>query len=131
MGKLLWSKYQRTVALSSAEAEYMALSRCTQEVLWVRAMLKDMGREQVGETRVWEDNQGAIALARHAGYHAQTKHVDIRRHFIRENVKRGTLKVDYVDTKNQLADMLTKGLGTKTFKFLRDASGIKSKVTEQ
>ena len=50
------SKYQRTVALSSAEAEYMALSLCTQEVLWVRAMLKDLGHEQVEATLVWEDN---------------------------------------------------------------------------
>ena len=52
------SKYQRTVALSSAEAEYMALSLCTQEVLWTCAMLKDLGHEQVGATQVWEYNQG-------------------------------------------------------------------------
>ncbi|GMF61966.1 unnamed protein product [Phytophthora fragariaefolia] len=68
------SKYQRTVALSSAEAEYMALSLCTQEVLWTRAMLRDVGHEQVGATQVWEDNQGAIALASNAGYNARTKH---------------------------------------------------------
>ncbi|OWZ24413.1 polyprotein [Phytophthora megakarya] len=77
------SKYQRTVALSSAEAEYMALSQCTQEVLWTRAMLKDLGHEQVGATQVLEDNQGAIALASNAGYNARTKHVDIKHHFIR------------------------------------------------
>ena len=58
------SKYQRTVVLSSAEAEYMAQSFCTQEMIWVGAMLKDMGREQVGGTRVWEDNQGAIKMLR-------------------------------------------------------------------
>ncbi|KAG3120244.1 hypothetical protein PI125_g1340 [Phytophthora idaei] len=86
------SKFQRTVALSSAEAECMALTLCTQEVLWTRAMLKDMGHEQVGATRVWEDNQGAIALASNAGYHARTKHMDIRHHFIRENMERRTLK---------------------------------------
>nr|CAI72292.1 putative polyprotein [Phytophthora infestans] len=121
------SKYQRTVALSSAEAEYMALSLCTQEVLWTRAMLKDMGHEQVGATQVWEDNQGAIALASNAGYHARTKHVDIRHHFIRENVERSTIKVAYIDTKQQLADMLTKALGTKSLAFLREASGIKKR----
>ncbi|KAE9023480.1 hypothetical protein PR003_g13857 [Phytophthora rubi] len=76
-------KFQRTVTLSSAEAEYMALSL------------------------IWEDNQAAIALAQNAGYHARTKHVDIRHHFIKENVERGTVKVQYVDTKNQLADILT------------------------
>ncbi|KAE8883223.1 Retrovirus-related Pol polyprotein from transposon TNT 1-94 [Phytophthora fragariae] len=123
------SKFQRTVALSSAEAEYMALSLCVQEVLWTRAMLTDMGTLQRNATTIWEDNQGAIALAQNAGYHGRTKHVDIRHHFIRENVERGTVKVEYVDTKNQLADILTKALGTKTLKFLRDGNGIKEKVT--
>ncbi|KAE8914091.1 hypothetical protein PF005_g23366 [Phytophthora fragariae] len=123
------SKFQRTVALSSAEAEYMSLSLCVQEVLWTRAMLTDMGTLQRNATTIWEDNQGAIALAQNAGYHARTKHVDIWHHFIRENVERGTVKVEYVDTKNQLANIVTKALGTKTLKFLRDGNGIKEKVT--
>uniref|UniRef100_H3H5K8 Reverse transcriptase Ty1/copia-type domain-containing protein n=1 Tax=Phytophthora ramorum TaxID=164328 RepID=H3H5K8_PHYRM len=113
------SKFQRT----------MALSLCVQEVLWTRAMLKDMGAFQRNATTIWEDNQGAIALAQNAGYHARTKHVDIRHHFIRENVERGTVTVEYVDTKNQLADILTKALGTKTLKYLRDGNGIKDKIT--
>ena len=121
------SKYQRTAALSSTEAEYMTLSLCTQEVLWTRAMLKDMGHEQVGGTQVWEDNQGAIALANNAGYHARTKHVDIRHHFIRENAQNGILKIDYIDTKNQPAVMLTNALGTKILKFMCEATGIKTK----
>ena len=91
----------------------MALSLYTQEVLWPRAMLKDMGHEQVRGTQVWEDNQGAIALANNAGHYARTDHVDIRHHFIRENVQDGILKIDYIDTKNKLADMLTKALETK------------------
>ncbi|OWZ15147.1 polyprotein [Phytophthora megakarya] len=70
-------KYQRTVALSLSEAEYMALSLYTQEVLWTRAMLKDMGHEQMGATQVWEANQGAIALASNAGRNVRTKHVTI------------------------------------------------------
>ncbi|GMG18299.1 unnamed protein product [Phytophthora fragariaefolia] len=125
------SKFQRTVALSPAEAEYMVLSLYVQEVFWTRAMLTDMGKEQHEPTQIWEDNQGAIAVAQNAGYHARTNHVDIRHHFIRENVERGTIKVDYVDTKHQLADLLTRALGTKALKFLRDASGIKAKATAQ
>ena len=70
-------------------------------------------------------------MASNAGYHARMKHVNVRHHFIRENVERGTLKVDYINTKHQLADVLTKRLGAKSFKYLRDASGIKSKKTEQ
>ncbi|KAE8880335.1 Retrovirus-related Pol polyprotein from transposon TNT 1-94 [Phytophthora fragariae] len=124
------SKYQRTVALSSAEAEYMALSQCTQEVMWTRAMLKDLGHEQVGATQVWEDNQGVIALASNAGYNARTKHVDIRHRFIRENVARDIAKVDYVGTEDQLADLLTKALGTKRLRFLVEASGIRPKPAQ-
>ncbi|CAI5737483.1 unnamed protein product [Peronospora farinosa] len=119
------SKYQRMVALSSAEVEYMAVSFCTQEVLWVRAMLKDLGHEQVGATLVYEDNQGAIGLASNSGlYNARTKHVDIRHHFIRENVAQDIIVVKYKSTVDQLADMLTKALGTKQVKYLLQASGI-------
>ncbi|KAE8970121.1 hypothetical protein PR001_g27300, partial [Phytophthora rubi] len=100
------------------------------EVLWTRAMLKDLGHEQVGATQVWEDNQGAIALASNAGYNARTKHVDIRHHFIRENVARDIVTVDYVGTEKQLADMLTKALGTKRLRFLVEASGIRPKPTQ-
>ncbi|POM70894.1 Integrase catalytic core protein [Phytophthora palmivora] len=125
------SKFQKTVALSSAEDEYMAVSLCVQEILWLRAMLKDMGIPQEGATQIWEDNQGATALAKNAGYNSRTKHVDIKHYFTRENVERGTVKADYVDTKHQLADLLTKGLGTKTLKYLNNASGIKAKITVQ
>ncbi|KAG2874244.1 hypothetical protein PC129_g17098 [Phytophthora cactorum] len=124
------SKYQCTVALSSAEAEYMALSLCTQEVLWARAMLKDLGHGEVEATQVWEDNQGAIALASNAVYNARTKHVDIRHHFILENVAKEVIKVDYVGTEDQLADMLMKGLGTKRLKYLLEASRIRTKAAQ-
>ena len=63
-------------------------------------MLTYMGMLQQSARTIWEDNQGAIALAQNAGYHARTKHVDIRHHFIRENVERGTIMIKYIDTKN-------------------------------
>ena len=105
----------------------MALSLCTQKALWTRAVLKDMGREQVGGTQIWEYNQGAVAFAKNAGYHARTKHVDIMYHFIWENVQKGLQKIDYIDTNIQLADTITKALGTKIPKYLREATGIKTK----
>ena len=125
------SKFQRTVSLSSAEAEYMALILCVQEVMWTRAMLNEMRMIQDNATQIWEDNQGAIALAQNAGYHARTKHVDIRHHFIREKIEDGTAVITYVDTKHQLDDIMTKARGSKTFKFLRDVSGIQCKDIKQ
>ncbi|KAL4116578.1 hypothetical protein PRIC2_012030 [Phytophthora ramorum] len=71
--------------------------------------------------------RSAIALESNAGYNARTKHVDIRHHFIRENVARDIITVDYVGTEDQLADTLTKALGTKKLQFLLVASGVRIK----
>lgn len=118
------SKYQRTVALSTSEAEYMAMSMCVQDVLWARSLMHDLGFKQDKATVVWEDNQGAIALATNPGYHARTKHVDIRHHFIREKIASGEITLQYKETEYQLADMLTKGLGTKRMQFIRNLLGV-------
>ncbi|KAE9158906.1 hypothetical protein PF005_g32252 [Phytophthora fragariae] len=84
---VMWrSTFQKTVALSSTEDEYMALSDCVKECVWMRRLLKDIGAEQVGATVIYEDNQGAMALAKNVGYQARTKHIDIRYHFIQEKV---------------------------------------------
>ncbi|KAG2760928.1 hypothetical protein PC129_g20956 [Phytophthora cactorum] len=67
-----------------------------------------------------------MALARNVGYQAHTKHIDIHYHFIRENVTNGEVELVYVDTKNQLADYLAKGLSTKTLRYLVDRSNVGS-----
>ncbi|OWZ24434.1 polyprotein [Phytophthora megakarya] len=90
-----------------------------------------MGIEQKEASQIWEDNQGAIALTKDDGYNSRTKHVHIKHHFIHEYVERGPIKVDYIDRKRKLADLLTKTLGTKTLKYLSNASGIKMKITSQ
>uniref|UniRef100_A0AAV1UQA7 Reverse transcriptase Ty1/copia-type domain-containing protein n=1 Tax=Peronospora matthiolae TaxID=2874970 RepID=A0AAV1UQA7_9STRA len=105
------SKFQRTIALSSAEAGYMAL--------------KPM---RLGSTVDACDADGHGNGTKERYYDL---HVDIRHHFIRKTIKAGTVALAYVDTKRQLADILTKALGSKTFKFLRDANGIQCKETKQ
>ncbi|OWZ13227.1 polyprotein [Phytophthora megakarya] len=106
------SNYQRTVALSSAEAEYMAQSLCTQEVVWARLMLKDM------------------VTSNNAGFIARTKHVDFKHHFIRENVARDVIEVNYIPTKDLLAGILTIRLGTKCLQYLMHASGVLTKAAQ-
>ncbi|KAE8966953.1 hypothetical protein PR001_g28243 [Phytophthora rubi] len=126
---VVWrSTFQKTVALSSTEAEYMALSDCVKECVWIRRLLKDIGAEQVGATVIYEDNQGAMALAKNVGYQARTKHIDIRYHFIREKVVRNEVELEYVDTKNQLADFMTKGLSSKTLRYLMMLSNVSPKL---
>ncbi|KAE9076669.1 hypothetical protein PF010_g23812 [Phytophthora fragariae] len=126
---VVWrSTSQKTVALSSTEAEYLALSGCVKECVWMRRLLKDIGAEQVGATVIYEDNQGAMALAKNAGYQARTKHIDIRYHFIREKAVSNEVKLEYVDTKNQLADFMTKGLSSKPLRYLMMRSNVGPKL---
>ena len=103
------SKKQRTVALSSTEAEYMALSEATQEAIWLKAFLCELG-EISSDTavKIFEDNQGSIALAKNPQYHKRTKHIDIKYHFVREKVEDGQVILEYISTLDMLADIMTK-----------------------
>ena len=110
-GVVSWgSKLQPTVALSSAEAEYMAACAAVQEAIHLRLLMRDLGFEQKGATVIYEDNQGCIALSENPMFHKRTKHIDIRYHFIRERVASGEVVLKYVATEHQLADLLTKAL---------------------
>ena len=83
-GAVTWfSKKQAIVALSTSEAEYVALSAATQKLAWLRRLLNDLKVAPNGPT---EDNQGAIAIARNSTAHARTKHIDIRYHYVCEGV---------------------------------------------
>ncbi|POM58538.1 Retrovirus-related pol Polyprotein [Phytophthora palmivora] len=118
----------KTATLSSTEAEYMALCECIKEVVWMRRLLKDIGAEQHGPTVIYEDNQGAMALAKNIGYETRTKYIDIRYHFIREKIASGEVELTYEESKNQLADFLTKGLSTKTLRYLLKQSNVGPKL---
>jgi len=104
------SKRQQTVALSTAEAEYMAASSATQELIFLRALLRDFGHTQKEPTVLHQDNQGVIALANDFILNQRTKHIDIKYHFIREKVESGVLTVDYTSTQEMIADCMTKAV---------------------
>ena len=103
------SKKQATVALSTAEAEYVALAAAAQEAVWLRNVMKGLS-EKMPPTVIHEDNQSAIAIAKNPQFHSRTKHMDIKYHFVRELVDKGTIQLSYCETGNMLADVLTKGL---------------------
>jgi hypothetical protein len=119
------SKKQRTVALSSTEAEYMALSEATQEAVWLKSFLQELG-ELAGDDAltIREDNQGAIALAKNPEFHKRTKHIDIRYHFVREKVEDGQVSLEYCPTREMLADLMTKAIPGPQFDALRTKLGI-------
>jgi Reverse transcriptase (RNA-dependent DNA polymerase)/gag-polypeptide of LTR copia-type/Integrase core domain len=104
------TKAQPTVALSTVEAEYMAAAQAAQECIWWRNFLAKLRMKITTPTTILDDNQGAIALAKHPGYHARTKHIDIRHHFIREQIDAENIKLEYIPTSEMIADQLTKPL---------------------
>ena len=119
---IVWtSKKQKTVALSSAEAEYMAMSNAAQEMLWLLGFLKEIQMKIKLPVTVDCDNMSAIAVSKNDGKYQRTKHIDIRHHFVRDLVKKGILQVTWVPTKSQLADVLTKCVTTNQFENLRKA----------
>ena len=114
------SKKQQTVALSSTEAEYMALTQATKEAIWILRLVNELPLEITQESiEVHCDNQSAIKLSRNSICHNRTKHIDIQHHFVREKVDSGQIKIKYKPTEEMIADMLTKGLPReKHMKFL-------------
>ena len=126
-GCISWrSKKQRTVALSSTEAEYMALTEAVQEAIWLKAFLCELGEMSINEAvKIHEDNQGSIALAKNPECHKRTKHIDTRYHFVREKVEDGQVLLQYCSTKDMKADLMTKPISAVQFEGLRDKLGIK------
>ncbi|GJY42903.1 hypothetical protein Tco_0431116 [Tanacetum coccineum] len=98
---------QHVVALSTTEAEYMALTKAVKESIWLRGLLEELGVE-LNTMAVNCDNQGAIHLLRNHVFHERTKHINVRYHFIREVLEANTVKVLKVGTEHNVADALTK-----------------------
>lgn len=111
-GSISWfSKKQKTVALSTCEAEYMALSFTVQELLWLRQLMLEVDPHSVIKSSdIFCDNRGAIQLAKNSVTNPRSKHIDVRHHFLREHVESGIVNVMYTPSENMLADSLTKPL---------------------
>jgi transposase InsO family protein len=115
-GAISWqSKKQKTVALSSTEAEYMAAAQSTKEALWWRSTIQGLGYSIDQPTPLYCDNQGAIALAKNPEHHNRTKHIDIQYHFIRERVADHSVRLVFVGSEDMIADALTKALDPQPY----------------
>ena len=126
-GAVSWSsKRQDTILLSTTEAEYIALTHAAKEAIWFRYFMTELFGSIDFPFHIYNDNQSAISLA-HAElgqYHARTKHIDIRYHFIREQINDQTLEVVYCPTAQMTADIFTKALASFKFKPLVQALGL-------
>ncbi|KAK8954855.1 hypothetical protein KSP39_PZI002166 [Platanthera zijinensis] len=115
-GRLIsWSsKKQTSVAISTAESEYVAAGSCCAQLLWMQHQLKDYGI-QVSRTPLLCDSKSAISIANNPVSHSRTKHIEIKYHFLREHVERGDISLEFVKTDYQIADVFTKPLDETRF----------------
>ena len=113
-----WStKKQLSTSISSTEAEYIAMSSCCAQILWMKSQLSDYGYDFT-KIPMYCDNKSAIALSCNNVQHSRSKHIDIRHHFIREQVEKGIVELYFVKSEFQLADIFTKALARERFEFI-------------
>jgi hypothetical protein len=119
-GPVAWSsRKQPIIALSTAEAEYIALTAAAREILYIQLLLEELYETSPKPTPVYCDNQAAIALATNNKFHARTKHIDIRYHFVRAHVRNQTFELKYCPTDDNIADAFTKALPRPRLQKLR------------
>jgi hypothetical protein len=125
-GPVSWrSRRQPIVALSTTEAEYVAACDATKEAVWLRQLLQDLGFGS-GDfpTILYEDNQSCIAWATNPVDHNRTKHINIRYHYIRDQVRNNVITMVYMPTERMIADILTKAIPRAQFENLRNMMGV-------
>nr|GEX42764.1 hypothetical protein [Tanacetum cinerariifolium] len=111
------SKKQKSIAISTIEVEYIAMFGCCAQILWMRSQLTDYGFD-FNKIPLYYDNRSAIALCCNNVQHSKSKHIDIRHHFIREQLERGVVELYFLTTDYQLADIFTKALPRQWFEFI-------------
>jgi hypothetical protein len=120
---ILEFKEKTSVALSTAEAEYVAAEQCCAQLLWMRQTLRDIGYN-LSKVPLLCDNESAIRMADNPVEHSRTKHIEIWHHFLRDHQQKGDIEVFHISTENQLADIFTKLLDEKTFCRLRSELNV-------
>lgn len=112
------------VALSSTEAEYIALSTTVREILWIRQLSKECDENAQNVVTTFCDNQSAINIGEVEAYRQRSKHIDIRFHHIREQVETGVITLKYIETEKMVADLLTKAVPKQKTEFCRMGMGM-------
>ncbi|XP_043700110.1 secreted RxLR effector protein 161-like [Telopea speciosissima] len=113
------SKKQDSVSLSTIEAEYIAATSCCTQVLWMKQMMKDLSVEVDRPVVIYYDNTSAINISKNPVIHSRAKHIAIRYHFLREKFTEVVVRLEFIPTAEQSADIFTKPLPKEQFEFLR------------
>ncbi|GJZ76163.1 hypothetical protein Tco_0640628, partial [Tanacetum coccineum] len=119
------SKRQDCIALSTAKAEYVSLSACCAQIIWMRTQLTDYGYH-FNKIPIYCDSKSAIAISYNPVQHSRTKHIAVLYHFIKEHIEKGTIELYFVKTHYQLANLFTKALPVERFNYLVHHLGMRS-----
>ncbi|KAK8926339.1 hypothetical protein KSP39_PZI018277 [Platanthera zijinensis] len=120
------SQKQKTVALSSCEAEFMAATAAACQAMWLRSLLGELTGKESNTVKLFVDNRSTIALIKNPVFQGRSKHIDTRFHFIRERVEGGQIIVEFVRTDEQRADSLMKALPAVKLATMRHMLGVRN-----
>ena len=123
------SKKQSSTSRSSCESEYRALAQCSCEAIWIRGLLIELKIQDNRPTNIYCDNQSSIKLSYNPVFHEKTKHFQIDYHFTRQKVEDNSIKVEYISSQEQPADILTKPLGRIKFETCREKLYLRTSLT--
>ncbi|GJZ47411.1 copia protein [Tanacetum coccineum] len=118
---------QTGLAISTIEAEYVSVEKACQQALWMKQALVDYAI-RLDDIPIMCDNKGAIDLSKNLVQHSRTKHIEIRHHFLRDNVQKGNISIEKVSSKDNIADILTKPLKREPFNYLRKGLGMMEQI---
>ncbi|GJX40907.1 hypothetical protein Tco_0255897 [Tanacetum coccineum] len=118
-----FSKKQIALAISTTEAEYVSTGKACQQALWMKQALIDYDI-RLDDVPIMCDNKGAIDLSKNPMQHSRTKHIEIRHHFLRDNVQKGHISIKKVPSIDNIVDILTKPLKRESFNYLRLGLGM-------
>ena len=128
-GAVSWQfKLQKCVALSTTEAEYIAITEDCKEALWMRKFLEKLGWKQ-GKYVVYSDSQSAIHLSKNSTFHSRSKHIDVRYHWIRDMIESKKLYLEKIHTSENGLDMLTKCLPKEKLEACKERAGLVEPTT--
>ncbi|KAE8727661.1 hypothetical protein F3Y22_tig00005406pilonHSYRG00056 [Hibiscus syriacus] len=111
------------VATSTTEAEYVAATQASKEAIWLKMLLEELGNNQE-YVSLFCDSQSALHLARNPAFHSRTKHIRVQYHFIREKMEEGTVDMQKIHTKDNIADFMTNAINTDKFTWCRSSCGL-------
>jgi hypothetical protein len=112
------------VALSSCEAEYVAATAAATQAVWLARLISELMGRKAECMELMTDSKSALALSKNPVFHERSKHIELRYHFIRDYIEKGLIDAKYINTKDQLADILTKALRRVKFQELRSRIGM-------